>query len=59
MNGSDLRTWMTANGYTVRGLAAALQVAPSTVQNWVSGKYPMPNHIALALRALVRAESVA
>lgn len=42
MTPSELRWWMTANGYTNRSLAAALEVAPSTVDHWLASDYGFP-----------------
>ena len=47
------RVWMAAHQWTVRGLAIALGVAPSTIQRWRDGSRPVPPYLNMALRTLV------
>jgi transcriptional regulator with XRE-family HTH domain len=36
--GEQLREWMTAQGYTVRGLAATIGVSPAAVNEYRTGR---------------------
>ncbi|MDE3096871.1 MAG: helix-turn-helix transcriptional regulator [Chloroflexota bacterium] len=54
MTADDLRAWMAAHGYSVRGLAASLGLAPATVQNWRDGTHAPPADLADRLSALLR-----
>jgi len=54
VDSDELRTWMAARGYTVRGLARALGVERKTVQRWLSGATPISRTVELALRGLER-----
>jgi len=47
----DLKTWMAANRYSVRTLAVAVGVSPSTVQEWRNAG-EVPQVVALALASL-------
>jgi hypothetical protein len=48
----EIRAWMTAHRYTVRGLATALGINYRTVQRYRDGHLPVPRAIELALQAL-------
>ena len=52
MTSDELRSWMSQNAYTVRGLAGELRVAPTTVQRWRDGTHPVPHLVELAVRTL-------
>lgn len=45
---------MAAHGYSVRGLARELGYAPSSVERWRAGEWPVPRAVELALEALGR-----
>lgn len=47
----NLKGWMAANRYSVRTLAAAVGVSPSTVQEWRNAG-EMPQVVVLALASL-------
>ncbi len=49
MTGDELKAWMTANGWTVRGLAAELKVAPSSIDRWRDDTHPIPETVVIAL----------
>ena len=52
MTGRQLRMWRRRNNYSVRDLAAALEVSKSTIQRWEANN-PHPPHMAeLALERL-------
>jgi len=53
MTGEELREWMQAHGYSVRKLAAALGVQPSSVQFWRTGTHKCPKLLPLALKGLL------
>ena len=55
MDSRELRGWMARNGYTVRGLASALGVRPSTVQRWRMGERAIPTYLELALAGIEHA----
>lgn len=48
----ELRAWMQASGYSVRGLASELGVGPNTVQRWRNGERAIPPFLHLALQQL-------
>jgi DNA-binding transcriptional regulator YiaG len=52
MTPAELRDWMAAHGHSVRGLAALLEVSPSTVQAWRDGTYAIPPYLWRALKHL-------
>ena len=54
MTPAAFRAWMLAHAWTVRGLAVALRVAPSTVQRWRYGSRPVPPYLPIALSTLGR-----
>jgi hypothetical protein len=55
---ADLRALMSERGYSVRGLARALEAAtlrpvwPSTVQRWRKGTHPIPDWVPAVLERL-------
>jgi DNA-binding transcriptional regulator YiaG len=52
MTGRQLRLWRRKNSYSVRGLAAALEVAKSTIQRWENDDPRPPRMAELALERL-------
>ena len=58
MTADELRVWMAERGYSVRGLARALEAAtlrpvwPSTVQRWRSGESDVPPWVPGVLERL-------
>lgn len=50
MDAQELRAWMYRKGWSVRQLAGALGVDPSTVQKWRSGQAPISKLTTIALR---------
>ena len=52
MTSQELKRWMAAHGYSVRRLALALEVNPSTVQRWREGAHEIPPYLIHALNAL-------
>ena len=52
MTGKALRSWMTEHRHSVRTLAAALEMHPSTVQRYRDGTLPVPRAVELALETL-------
>lgn len=48
----DLDDWMKEHAYSVRGLAAELGIAFTTVQRWRNGSVPCPPWLPLALRGI-------
>ncbi len=52
MTANELRAWMASNEFSVRALARELDVAPSSVQDWRDGVYPVSRRTELALRSL-------
>jgi hypothetical protein len=55
----ELRDWMRANAYTVRGLGSALGVSFRTVQRWRDGSSEIPPFLRLALQSLERPSAAA
>lgn len=52
--GADFRAWREGAGYSIRELAAALEVSRSTIERWQRGE-PVPGRLVLwALRGLGR-----
>lgn len=49
---NELKSWLAQEGWTRDKLAAQLGVSRQTVQNYLSGKHPIPDYIVLALWAL-------
>lgn len=47
-----LKQWMTDNGWTVRGLASALDIHYRTVQRYRDGSAAVPRVVELALQSL-------
>ncbi len=41
-----LQEWMTANGYSLHDMAAAVEVSPRSVANWLDGSN-VPNSTAM------------
>jgi DNA-binding transcriptional regulator YdaS (Cro superfamily) len=58
MSPTDLRSFIAANGYSVRGLARALGVAHPQVSKWLYGVRPIPEHHAAAIIRLTDAAPV-
>ena len=52
MTASELRDWMDRNGYTIHGLADALEYDASTVKRWRAGTLEIRRVVCLALRGL-------
>ena len=50
MDPRSLRSWMTANGLSIRKAAAALHVSPTSLQRWL--KTGAPHYIGFAVAAL-------
>lgn len=53
MDSTALRAWMTQHSYSVRTLAAALDLAPATIQRYRDGTYEVPRTVELALLGLM------
>jgi hypothetical protein len=55
---AELRALMSERGYSVRGLARALEaetlrpVWPSTVQRWRKGTHPIPDWVPVVIEEL-------
>lgn len=62
MTAAELRALMSERGYSVRGLARALEAAtlrpvwPSTVQRWRSGESDVPPWLPAVLERLTEEE---
>lgn len=52
MTDAQLRAWMKRHGYTLDGLAAALDISRRQIAYYRSGEQPIPRVVALALQAL-------
>lgn len=52
MTASELRAWMSERGWSVRRLASALDVMPSTVQRWRDGHHSISTSHARVIQAL-------
>ena len=52
MTSNELRAWMAAHHWSVAGLAAQLDVYPSTVQRWRSGQRRIPGDMPVRLHAI-------
>ena len=52
MTRDELREWMKKHRWSVPGLAAQLEVHPTTVQRWRSGGRRLPGDLAVRLRAI-------
>lgn len=48
----ELKQWMSANGWSVRALAQALDINWRTVSRYRAGEQPIPRTVELALQAL-------
>ncbi len=51
MTGPALRRELKALGFTQVGFARTLKVAPQTVRRWLAGRAPIPEAVALLLKA--------
>ena len=58
MTPDELKQFMDSRGYSVRGLARALEAAtlrpvwPSTVQRWRKGTHPIPDWVPVVIEEL-------
>lgn len=52
MTAAQFRRWMTAHGYTLERLAAALDISRRQIAYYRSGEQQIPRVVALALEAL-------
>lgn len=52
MTADELRSWMAAHNYSVRGLAATLGIGAPTIQRWRDGSRSIPGTLRQRLRLL-------